>query len=69
MQTAAGCASSNPNRGARVRRPHEERTMEFFSKILEKLGIGGTAAAPPRRIVDLLKLLEIDGSFAARKVD
>ncbi|HSA68486.1 MAG TPA: DUF3597 domain-containing protein [Burkholderiales bacterium] len=85
--------------------------MGFFSKILEKLGIGGTAAAataaapptaapasstapaPPRpvalvdvvaqleqraaanpqklnwrtSIVDLLKLLEIDSSFAARK--
>src|SRR5512134_845768 len=111
MQTAAGCASSNPTRARGSRRPHEERTMGFFSKILEKLGIGGTAAAataaapptaapasstapaPPRpvalvdvvaqleqraaanpqklnwrtSIVDLLKLLEIDSSFAARK--
>src|SRR6185503_7439817 len=83
--------------------------MGFFSKILEKLGIGGTAGAatpappkspgavpaatPPKAvalvdvvsqlerraaanpqklnwrtsIVDLLKLLEIDSSFAARK--
>jgi hypothetical protein len=85
--------------------------MGFFSKILEKLGIGSAAAAPPptaaparpgtvpaappppksipvvdvvaqlekraaanpqklnwrTSIVDLLKLLEIDSSFAARK--
>lgn len=81
--------------------------MGFFSKILEKLGIGGAAAeeptaeagggvavaAPPKAIavvdvvaqlekravanpqklnwrtsiVDLLKLLDIDSSFAARK--
>jgi hypothetical protein len=42
--------------------------MSFFGKILEKL-----AAANPQKltwktsIVDLLKLLDIDSSFAARK--
>jgi len=79
--------------------------MGFFSKILEKLGIGSATAAPPppaappaappqptpvalvdvvtqleqraaanpqklnwrTSIVDLLKLLDIDSSFAARK--
>jgi len=73
--------------------------MEFFNKILEKLGIGSAhasmsapaaaptpvalvdvvaqmekrAAATPQKlnwrtsIVDLLKLLDIDSSFAARK--
>jgi hypothetical protein len=95
--------------------PHKEGAMGFFSKILEKLGIGSAAAAPapappptatpaspsaapvappqptpvalvdvvaqleqraaanPQKlnwrtsIVDLLKLLDIDSSFAARK--
>jgi hypothetical protein len=95
--------------------PEKEFAMGFFSMILEKLGIGSTAAAPPSAaspttatggpgavltappppkpvalvdvvaqlekraaanpqklnwrtsIVDLLKLLEIDSSFGARK--
>jgi hypothetical protein len=100
--------------GARSRQQCKERIMGFFSKILEKLGIGTAAAStttpppsaapassgaipaappPPRpvalvdvvaqleqraaanpqklnwrtSIVDLLKLLEIDSSVAARK--
>jgi uncharacterized protein DUF3597 len=115
MQKAGGNASLQSGRGAPSRQPRKERTMGFFSKILEKLGFGGTAAAPtpapppadapasagavpaappppepvalvdvvaqleqraaanPQKlnwrtsIVDLLKLLDIDSSFAARK--
>jgi len=54
--------------------------MSFFGKILEKLGLKKAEARPvpqvavaPQRlnwktsIVDLLKLLELDSSFGARK--
>jgi hypothetical protein len=117
-----GGASPQSGQVAPSRQPPKEGTMGFFGKILEKLGIGGPAAAPtPARppaaaapakpaaaakpgtapaappppkpvalvdvvaqlekraaenpqklnwrtsIVDLLKLLDIDSSFAARK--
>jgi hypothetical protein len=45
MQKAGGCGSQQSSR-APSRQPHQERVMGFFSKILEKLGIGSTAAAP-----------------------
>src|SRR5512143_65786 len=46
MQRAGGDASLQSGRGMPSRQPHKERAMGFFSKILEKLGIGSTAAAP-----------------------
>lgn len=105
------CRALQSGRVASSRQPQKEVAMAFFSKILEKLGFGSTAAgqptaaapaspgaaptaAPPTKpiavvdvvaqleqraaanpqklnwrtsIVDLLKLLDIDSSFAARK--